>query len=103
MAGVGDRQHEVGQAGIRRLARYRDRKGKGQLKMLSSKAFGILDHMWKDPQASWIVPARLVPNGEGCTLLMTFFQPPALDDQAFATASKEIDRELNRLKEILER
>lgn len=78
------------------------RQGKGQLKMLSNKALGLLDHVWKDPQASWTVPARVVPNGEGSTFMMTFFQPPALDDKAFDAAAKEVDSELARLKEILE-
>jgi Polyketide cyclase / dehydrase and lipid transport len=79
------------------------RQGKGQLKMLSNKALGLLDHAWKDPQASWTVPARVVPNGEGCTFLMTFFQPPVMDDKAFDAASKEVEAELTKLKEILER
>ncbi len=79
------------------------RQGKGQLKMLSNQSLGLLDHIWRDPQASWTVPARLVPNWEGCTFLMTFFQPPALDDKAFDAAAKEVDIELEKLKEILER
>lgn len=78
------------------------RQGKGRLKMLSDKASGILDHMWQDPQASWTVPARVVANGGGCTFLMTFFQPPALDDQVFDAAAKEVEREMAQLKEILE-
>lgn len=78
------------------------RQGKGQLKMLANKALGLLDHVWKDPQASWTVPARVVPNSEGCTLMMTFFQPPVLDDAAFEAAAQEVEKELNKLKEILE-
>ncbi|HEV2498308.1 MAG TPA: SRPBCC family protein [Terriglobia bacterium] len=78
------------------------RQGKGQLKMVSNKSLGLLDHVWKDPQASWTVPARVIPNGDGATFLMTFFQPPVLDDNAFDSASKEVDIELARLKEILE-
>lgn len=79
------------------------RQGKGQLKMTPNKALGILDHLWKDPQSSWTVPARVVPNGDGSTFLMTFFQPPVLDDKAFDAAAREVDTELARLKEILER
>jgi uncharacterized protein YndB with AHSA1/START domain len=78
------------------------RRGKGRLKMVSNKALGLLDHVWKDPQASWTVPARVVPNGEGSTFLMTFFQPPVLDDKAFDAAAKELETELAKLKEILE-
>jgi hypothetical protein len=79
------------------------RQGKGQLKMLSNKSLGLLDHVWKDPQASWTVPARVIPNGDGSTFMMTFFQPPVLDDKAFEAAVKEVDTELAKLKEILER
>jgi len=78
------------------------RYGKGQLKMMGNASYGLLDHLWKDEQASWAVPARVVPNGEGATFFMTFFQPPVLDDAAFDAAAKEVDVELKQLKTILE-
>jgi hypothetical protein len=79
------------------------RQGKGQLKMFSNKPLGPLDHVWRDPQASWSVPARVVPDGDGSTFLLTFFQPPVLNDNAFAAATtKEVDIELAKLKELLE-
>lgn len=71
--------------------------------MLSNKPLGLLDHVWKDPQASWTVPDRVIPNGEGSTFLMTFFQPPAQDDNAFDDAAKEVDIEPAKLKELLGR
>ncbi len=79
------------------------RQGRGQLKILAGQPWGLLDHVWKDPQASWTVPARVIPNGGGATFMMTFFQPPVMDVQAFDAASRELDTELNKLKEILER
>lgn len=78
------------------------RQGKGRLKMMSNRELGLLDHLWKDSQASWTVPARVVPNGDGSTFMMTFFQPPVLDDREFDSAAKEVERELAKLKEILE-
>jgi uncharacterized protein YndB with AHSA1/START domain len=69
------------------------RQGKGQLKMLSNREWGLLDHRWKDPQASWAVPARVVPNGDGCTFVMTFFQPSVMDDAGFDAAAREIETE----------
>ena len=78
------------------------RYGTGQLKMMGNASSGLLDHLWKDEQASWTVPARVVPNGEGSTFFMTFFQPPVLDDVAFDAAAKEVDVELKQLKNILE-
>ena len=77
--------------------------GEGELKVNPVKEFGILDHTWKDPQASWQVYSRVVPNGDGSTVMMTLFQPPVMDDQQFDHAMKEMDTEMNKLKEILER
>jgi hypothetical protein len=56
----------------------------------------------KNEQASWTVPAGVVPNGGGSTVLMTFFQPPVLDDAAFEPAAKEVEVELKQRKNILE-
>jgi hypothetical protein len=77
--------------------------GEGEIKVSGVKEFGILDHIWKDPQAAWKVYARTVPNGEGSTVMMTLFQPPVMTDQQFDQAMKEMDIEMAKLKEILER
>ncbi len=79
------------------------RFGEGEIKVNGVKEFGILDHVWRDPQASWQVFARVVPNGEGSTVMMTLFQPPVMTDQQFNDAMKEMDTEMAKLKEILER
>jgi hypothetical protein len=68
-----------------------------------SSKLGILDHVWKDPQASWKVYARVVPNGDGSTVMMTLFQPPIMTDIQFDQAMKEMDIEMAKLKEVLER
>ncbi|MGA7915481.1 MAG: hypothetical protein WCA00_09615 [Candidatus Acidiferrales bacterium] len=77
--------------------------GEGQLKVNAVKEFGVFDHVWKDPQATWQVYSRVVPNGDGSTVMMTLFQPPIMTDQQFDQAMKEMDIELAKLKEILER
>ena len=76
--------------------------GEGEIKVNGVKEFGILDHVWRDPQASWQVYARVVPNGEGSTAMMTLFQPPVMNDHQFDQAMKEMDIEMEKLKEILE-
>lgn len=78
------------------------RFGNGQLRMNADEKTGLLDHTWKDPQATWTVPARVVPNGEGATFIITIFQPAAMSDDQFEGAMKEMDVELARLKELLE-
>lgn len=79
------------------------RFGRGQLRMLPVKELGIFDHIWKDPQASWRVFARVVQNGEGSTVMMTLFQPPVMTDAQFDQAMRDMDVEMNKLKEIMER
>lgn len=79
------------------------RFGEGQIKVHGVKEFGILDHTWKDPQATWDAYCRTVPNGDGATVMFTLFQPPGFNDLQFDQAMKEMDIEMAKLKEILER
>lgn len=78
------------------------KNGPGQLKMLSKPEYGILDHVWKDAQASWNVHMRVIPNGNGATLMTTFFHPPQIDEKTFARSMQEMDLEFAQLKSILE-
>lgn len=77
--------------------------GEGELKINGVKELGLFDHVWKDPQATWKVYSRVVPNGDGSTVTMTLFQPPVMSDEQFDHAMKEMDVEMAKLKEILER
>jgi hypothetical protein len=77
--------------------------GEGALKVNAVKELGVFDHVWKDPQATWQVYSRVVPNSEGATVMMTLFQPAAMRDGQFDEAMKEMDKEMKKLKEILER
>jgi hypothetical protein len=76
--------------------------GEGQIKISGVKELGIFDHIWKDPQATWKVYRRVVPNGEGLTVMMTLFQPSVMNDAQFDQAMKEMDIEMAKLKEIME-
>lgn len=77
--------------------------GEGQIKVNSVKEFGILDHTWKDPQATWDAYCRTIPNGGGSTVMFTLFQPSVMNDQQFDQAMTEMDIEMAKLKEVLER
>lgn len=79
------------------------KNGPGELKMCSCKEYGILDHVWKDSQASWHVYMRAIPNYEGTTLLTTFFQPKQIDSTAFEKSMQEMDLEFAKLRTILEK
>lgn len=76
--------------------------GPGRLRIRADAATGVLDHDWRDPQAAWTVPARVVPNGRGAQFLITFFQPPVLDDEEFERQADLVDTELATLKRVLE-
>jgi hypothetical protein len=76
--------------------------GAARLRIRGDATHGILDHDWMDPQASWTVPARIVPNDGGAEFMMTFFQPPSFDDAFFDQQIKLVDIELAKLKEVLE-
>ena len=77
--------------------------GEGALKVNAVKELGVFDHVWKDPQATWQVFSRVVPKSEGATVMMTLFQPAVMSDQRFDEAMKQMEIEMKKLKEILER
>lgn len=79
------------------------RFGEGKLKIHAQKELGIFDHTWEDSQASWTVPARVVRNNDGATVMLTLFQPSAMSDNEFDGVMKELDLEIKTLKEILEK
>jgi ketosteroid isomerase-like protein len=95
-------QPALGEAGRQCWFKIVSKFGEGEIKLSHVKELGICDHQWRDPQASWIVPLRIVANGDGVTVMMTFFQPPVMTDHQFDQAMKEMDIEMNKLKEILE-
>jgi hypothetical protein len=77
-------------------------RGTGQLRIRADAQTGLLDHDFRDPQAAWTVPARVVPNGRGTQFLITFFQPAVLDDDEFDRQAALIDTELATLQTILQ-
>ena len=77
--------------------------GEGQIKVSPVEEWGILDHVWQDPQATWKVYSRVVPNGGGTTVMFTLFQPAIMDDAQFDHAMSQMDIEMAELKMIMER
>ena len=75
----------------------------GELKIDPAQELGGFDYVWKDPQATWKVYSRVVPSGGDCTATITLFQPPVMTDAQFDQAMKEMDIEMAKLKEIMEK
>ena len=76
--------------------------GMARLRIRPNAEFGILDHDFDAPDASWTVPARLVPNGSGCMFMITFFQPPGFTREFFREQAALVDTELAQLKSLME-
>ena len=76
--------------------------GMAKLRIRPNTEFGILDHDFNAPDASWTVPARVIPNGSGCEFMITFFQPPAFTRRFFEEQAALVDKELAQLKSIME-
>ncbi|MGW7382777.1 hypothetical protein [Streptomyces sp. NPDC054794] len=76
--------------------------GPARLRMHADAELGILDHDYADDTASWRVPARVVPNGDGAEFMMTFYQPPTFGREFFVQQVDLVDTELATLKKILE-
>jgi hypothetical protein len=73
--------------------------GSAKLRIRPDAAFGILDHDFNAPDASWSVPARVVPNGSGSEFLITFYRPPNFIRQFFTQQIAQVDNELAQLKD----
>ena len=76
--------------------------GMAKLRIRPNAEFGVLDHDFSAPDASWTVPALVVPNGTGCEFMITFFQPPAFTRQFFEEQAALVDKELAQLKSLME-
>ncbi|HEV8450089.1 MAG TPA: SRPBCC family protein [Gaiellales bacterium] len=79
--------------------------GPGEIRIRADAATGVLDHDFRDPQEpGWMatVPARVVANGRGADFVMTIFQPPELEDEAFDRWLSVTTTEFSKLREVLE-
>ena len=76
--------------------------GSAKLRIRANAEYAILDHDFEATDASWSVPARVVPNGTGSEFMITFFQPPHFADAFFDEHVSLVDKELAKLKENLE-
>lgn len=77
--------------------------GMAKLRIRSNEKLGTLDHDFIAPDAQWSVPARVVSNGSGSLFMITFFQPPMFSDDFFDKQIILVDKELAKLKELMER
>ncbi len=66
--------------------------------------YGVLDHDVRLESGVVIHnPMRVVPNGEGSEFIFTLIRQPGVSDEQFAEDRAAVEKDLNTLKELLER
>jgi hypothetical protein len=79
-------------------------EGPAKVRFSEVNAYGVLDHWVEFPSGDTVhIPLRLLPNGDGCELLLTVFRRPGRSDADFAADAKWVTRDLNAAKALLER
>lgn len=77
--------------------------GPATIRFSPRNAFGIADH-WVQPESGGevYVPLRVVDRAGKAEVLLTLFRLPAMDDDAFARDAAAMERDLAKLKQVLE-
>jgi hypothetical protein len=66
--------------------------------------YGVLDHYVSVGGAPEVyMPMRVFPNGEGAEVLITVFRQPGVSDEKFGEDTQWVRRDLEALKELLEK
>jgi hypothetical protein len=66
--------------------------------------YGVLDHYVLLPDGSEIyIPLRVIANGQGSDVQLTLFRVPGMTDAKFAADAQWVERDLNKLKALLEK
>jgi hypothetical protein len=78
--------------------------GVSRVQFTPRNSFGVVDHtVIRASGQSVYIPMRLIANGSGCELLFTLYREPNLSDAQFASDAGFVERDLNRLKTLLEK
>ena len=65
---------------------------------------GVMDHVVDAGDGTEIhVPLRVIANGDGAEVMLTLFRQPGMDDERFAADARWINKDLARLKALIER
>lgn len=92
--------------GIRRAgAHWEVHSAQGLLAMrfAPQNAYGVLDHSVTLPDGTEVyVPLRVLANGAGSEVVFTLYRQPEMDDAAFARDTGMVEKDLAKLKALLE-
>jgi len=78
-------------------------EGPAKVRFSERNAYGVLDHAVTLPGGAPIyLPLRVVPNGEGCDLVLTLFRRSDMTDEKFTADAEWVMRDLQTAKRLLE-
>jgi hypothetical protein len=78
--------------------------GKVKVKFSEKNKFGVLDHDVTLPSGIKVYnPMRVFSNNDGSELVFTLYRRPEVSDQEFAEDAKSVEKDLARLKTLLEK
>jgi hypothetical protein len=78
--------------------------GAVKVRFVERNPYGVLDHYVKANGAAEVyMPMRVFPNGEGAEVLLTVFRQPGMTEEKFVDDTKWVRRDLEALKELLEK
>jgi len=77
-------------------------QGRLRIRFSPLNPFGVADH-WVHLEDGRVVyvPLRAVANGDGCTVALTLFRRPEMDDERFAADCDWVCRDLLALRRLL--
>jgi hypothetical protein len=75
-----------------------------KVRFVERNKYGVLDHFVANGSGGEVyMPMRVFPNGEGAEVLLTVFRQPGVSDEKFAEDTQWVRRDLEALKELLEK
>jgi hypothetical protein len=79
-------------------------RGRLAIRFTPANDFGVFDYQTFPPDADGgpVTPVRLLPNEEGCDLLLFWYQRPGVSDEKFRSDAEWVASDLARLKTLLE-
>ena len=79
-------------------------RGRMAIRFAPRNNFGVLDYQVFPPGGNGgpVTPVRLIPNGEGCELILVWLQRPGVTDERFKSDAEWVASDLQRLKTLLE-
>jgi hypothetical protein len=78
------------------------RTGLGRIRIKPDEAAGTLDYDLVSAGVQWSVAARVVAKNGGSEFTLTFTPPSGISSEAFEKQVSSADKELARLKDLLE-